>query len=470
MDPAGARALARLPSPMDVPDARVRIRESLHARRTKVVVIDDDPTGTQTVRSVPVLTGWADADLAWALSRPEHLVVVNTNSRSLSEHEARAINEDLGERLAGTAAAQGIDLRCLSRSDSTLRGHFPAETRALEKGLGRAGMAIDGTILCPAFLEAGRLTVGDTHYVRNGDRVIPVATTEYARDRVFAYADSDLREWAVGRGVDRGVIASLALEDMRVEGPGYVTRRLLDARGDAVVIANVAHPADLDVLVLGLLEAEAAGARFLYRTGPSFVGVRGGQEQSVPLTGDEIPVGPGSGLLVVGSHTALTTRQLARAQTRHGLETVELRVPEIAAGRWADEARRAGFLLAGALRRGDAALVTSRLFDDAGGAAASQDLGRRVADALVETVAGLDPDLPLAWIVAKGGITSSELATRGLGASRAIVAGQLFPGLVSLWVLGEGSRRPNVPLVVFPGNVGGDDALAEALGRLTGRG
>jgi uncharacterized protein YgbK (DUF1537 family) len=151
------------------------------------------------------------------------------------------------------------------------------------------------------------------------------------------------------------------------------------------------------------------------------------------------------------------------------METVELRVPEIAAGRGADEARRAGVALAAALRRGDAALITSRRFDDAGGAAARQELGRRVADALVETVARLDPALPLAWVIAKGGITSSEMATRGLGASRATVAGQLFPGLVSLWVLGEDSRRPNVPFVVFPGNVGDDDALAEALDRLTGR-
>ena len=203
--------------------------------------------------------------------------------------------------------------------------------------------------------------------------------------------------------------------------------------------------------------------------GPSFVGARGGQGPPVALARDEIPRRPGSGLLVVGSHTDLTTRQLARAQARHELGTVELRVPEIAAGRGAQEAQRAGVALTAALRQGDAALITSRRFADAGGAEASLRLGRSVADALVETVAGLDPALPLAWIVAKGGITSSEMATRALGASRATVAGQIFPGLVSLWVLGEQSHRPNVPFVVFPGNVGGDDALADTLDRLTGR-
>jgi uncharacterized protein YgbK (DUF1537 family) len=143
-------------------------------------------------------------------------------------------------------------------------------------------------------------------------------------------------------------------------------------------------------------------------------------------------------------------------------------VPEIAAGRGPAEVERAGRALDAALRRGDAALVTSRRFDDAGGAAASQDLGRQVADALVETVARLDPALPLAWVLTKGGITSSEMATRGLGASRATVVGQLFPGLVSLWVLGRESARADVPFVVFPGNVGDDHALADALDRLRG--
>jgi uncharacterized protein YgbK (DUF1537 family) len=184
----------------------------------------------------------------------------------------------------------------------------------------------------------------------------------------------------------------------------------------------------------------------------------------------EIPARPGSGLLVVGSHTQLTTRQLDRALARHRLGTVELSVPAIAGGRGAEEIRRAGAELADALGRGHAVLATSRHFIDAGGADASLDLGRRVADALVETVARLDPEVPLAWVVAKGGITSSEMATRALGASRATVAGQLFPGLVSLWVLGEGSRRPRVPFVVVPGNVGGDDALADTLDRLPGAG
>jgi uncharacterized protein YgbK (DUF1537 family) len=453
-----------------VGDAGLRIRASLEERHTKIAVIDDDPTGTQTVRDVPVLTGWRDEDLAWALARPEPLVVVNVNTRSLSEADARTINEDLGERFTRRAAAQGIDIRFLSRSDSTLRGHFPAETDALRTGIARAGGSVDGVILCPAFLDAGRLTIDDVHYVRDQGRLIPVAATEYARDRAFGYADSDLRDWAVSRGVARSLLRSLGLDAMRAHGPAYVASRLLSAPEGAVVVANAADPADLDVLVLGIVEAEAAGARFLYRTGPSFVGARAGQGRPVALTDDEIPDRPGSGLLVVGSHTRLTTRQLARAGARHRLGTVELSVPEIAAGRGRQEIRRAGADHADARGHGNAALVTSRRFTDAGGAEASLELGRRVADALVETVAGLDPAIPLAWVVAKGGITSSEMATRAFGASRATVAGQLFPGLVSLWVLGEGSRRPHVPFVVFPGNVGDDEALADTLDRLTGTG
>jgi uncharacterized protein YgbK (DUF1537 family) len=455
-----------LPAPRSVIDAGARIRASLAARRTKVAVIDDDPTGTQTVRDVPVLTTWEDNDLEWALDQPGHLFAILTNSRSLPEREAREINARLGERLARLADARRVDLRCLSRSDSTLRGHFPGEPRALAGGLARAGRAADGVLVCPAFPDAGRVTIGDVHYVRDGGRLIPAGETEFARDPAFGYRHSNLREWARERGVDVTVVRSLSLEDVREGGPDRVAARLRDVRHGEVVIANVAEHADLEVLVLGLLGAEDAGTHLIYRTGPSFVGVRGGQERPDPLTDDELAAPAGVGLVVVGSHTALTTRQLQAARARHDLRVVELHVPELV-GRGASlEIARAASELTADLRRGDAALVTSREVASASGAAGSLSVGRAVADALVEVVVRLGSSLPLAWVVAKGGITSSEVATRALGARRARVVGQLFPGLVSVWGLGDESRRPGLPYVVFPGNVGDEHALAHTLDRL----
>ena len=72
-------------------------------------------------------------------------------------------------------------------------------------------------------------------------------------------------------------------------------------------------------------------------------------------------------------------------------------------------------------------------------------------------------------MVSKGGITSSVLATDALNVRRAQVLGQILPG-VPVWQLGPEARYPGMPYVVFPGNVGGPDALLKAVAILHGGG
>lgn len=69
------------------------------------------------------------------------------------------------------------------------------------------------------------------------------------------------------------------------------------------------------------------------------------------------------------------------------------------------------------------------------------------------------------FIVAKGGITSSDLASKALSAKKATVLGPVIPG-VPLWKMDEESRFPGIRYVVFPGNVGDETALAEVCNRL----
>lgn len=444
-------------------DAATLLRADLRRARAKVVVLDDDPTGTQVVADVPVITAWQDADLDWALAQPTDVFYVLTNSRSLQPAAAVALNRDLGERLARRAAAAAIGVRCVSRSDSTLRGHFPAEVDALSEGLGEGGMRPDVTLLCPAFLNAGRITVNDTHYVRDGDAWTAAAETEFARDLTFGYRHSNLIDWAVERGVPRERTTSIPLAAMRANGPDFVARRLLRARGQ-VVIANAVVAADLEVLALGAARAEAQGLRVLYRTGPSFVGVRAGLQPARPLHTADIAPLPGPGLLVVGSHTALTTRQLAVATESHDLKVVELRADRLSED--GDEVRRCAAALTASLREGDGALVTSRGVMGGLSAADSLAIAQRVAAAVVDVVARIGADQPLGWVVAKGGITSSDLAVKAFRTRRAHVVGQIFDQLVSVWRLDGASNRPNMPYVVFPGNVGDDLALAETIDRM----
>ena len=69
------------------------------------------------------------------------------------------------------------------------------------------------------------------------------------------------------------------------------------------------------------------------------------------------------------------------------------------------------------------------------------------------------------YILARGGITSSDVATEGLKVKHAMVSGQILPG-VPVWKLGEESRWPGLAYIVFPGNVGDSNALVVVVERL----
>jgi uncharacterized protein YgbK (DUF1537 family) len=459
--------LAGLPRVPDTAGAAAAIAAHARRHRTKVVVIDDDPTGTQAVADVPVVTSADEQDLRWALAQDSRCLFVETDARAMPEHAARKLNEALARRLARLALELGIELRLISRSDSTLRGHFPAEPLALVEGLRRGGLpALELTVVCPAFLSAGRITIGDVHYLADGERYLPVAQTEFARDATFGYRHSDLRAWVRERAGARARVNSVGIDDLRLGGSAVVADRLRDLEPESYLVVNAAAPQDLDVFTIGLLAAEDAGRGVLLRTGPSLAGHRAAIAPRLTSDNDLARGGRGHGLVVVGSHTALTTRQLETLLERHRLHVVELDATQLADPAASDGAVRAALRHAGAaLRRGDVALVTSRALLRADSPQASLALSRRVADGVAEVVRRLDGEHELGWVIAKGGITSSEVARRGLGARRAWVLGQMLPGLVPVWRLERPGRQP-LPYVVFPGNVGNDGSLADSVTRL----
>ena len=464
--------LSSQPPESEVAGALEEIRRRVEAGGRRVAVLDDDPTGTQTVHGVPVLTTWSVEDLRWALEQPSPTFYVLTNSRSLPETEAAAMNREIASNLAAAAEGTGTDFVVTSRGDSTLRGHFPAETDALAEGLGGP---IDGVILCPCYLEAGRLTADDTHWVRQGERLVPAGETEFARDASFGYASSDLRLWVEEKTAGRvpaSEVVSVGLGDIREGGPSRVAEILRGVSGGLPVVANAASYADLEVFVLGLLDAEEEGKRFIYRTGPSFVRARGGIREKGPLRPEELyrrRPRRGHGLVLVGSHVALTTSQLEEALKLDGVSPVELSVPRLLeeAEREEELARVAGEVNAG-LAGSEVVVYTSREVVGGGPGRTGFEVGRAVSDALVEVMRRVDAEAPLAFVVAKGGITSSDVGTRGLGVRRAEVAGQMLPGIVSVWVLPEESAFPGLPYVIFAGNVGGPDSLARVIQILRG--
>lgn len=443
------------------------VRAAVLASGRKLVALDDDPTGVQTVANIAVLARWEVDDLAAELQREAPLFFVLTNSRSLPEPDAVALNREIVSNLVAASHATGVSFAIASRSDSTLRGHFPAETGAIARALG----GVDGILLCPAFFEGGRVTIDDVHYLRDGDRLVPVNETEFARDATFGYRHANLREWVeekTGGRVPATAVHSLGLEDIRAGGPERIASILSRAAGGQIFVVNATGYADLYVVVLGLLRAEAAGKRFVYRTGASFVRARVGIParpllRRADLLGPDAPAVPG--LVIAGSHVQRSTEQLMRLLELPKTHGIEVSVRDILEGGTSRDAalRRAQSLAEDALRQGNTAIIfTSRQVERG-----SDQLGisRAISAALVAIVRGITANP--GFIVGKGGITSSDIGTQALGVRRALVLGQIRPG-VPVWRLGPETRFPGLPYIVFPGNVGGPSTLAEIVAELRG--
>jgi uncharacterized protein YgbK (DUF1537 family) len=459
------------------PDARQRIRRAQAEAGRRIAVLDDDPTGSQTMHDVAVVTGFDPDEVAAGLGEPGSTCFILTNTRSLPEGDAVALNTRIGRMLVELGARLDAPVDVVSRGDSTLRGHVIAEVAALNAVRREmTGRGYDGVLLVPAYLEAGRFTAGNVHWAQVGGEVQRVGETEFAADATFGFASSDLRDFIAEKSagtIKRGEVFSITLNDIRVGGPQRIAEILTMVTGGAFVVVNAVEYADLDIVVLGLLAAEAAGKSFLYRTGPSFVQALAGLQPLAPLRAADIwPTGhPGRhGLVVVGSHVGLTSRQVAVAQERGGLAEVELDVAAIA-----DPARRdvhVADVTAGvvsALQRSDVLLCTSRSLHRTVDPATSLDIARRVSAAVVDVVRGALTAKP-AWVIAKGGITSHDVAVHALGIRRAKVLGQLLPGLVS--VLHPIEAAPEItgsPYVVFAGNVGDHTTLAYVIDVFRGR-
>jgi uncharacterized protein YgbK (DUF1537 family) len=445
------------------------IQAQVRSSRRKIVVLDDDPTGTQTVHGVPVLTTWTVEAIAGELRDRAEALYIMTNSRSLTAAAADELGRDIGANLARAAQQTGVELEVISRSDSTLRGHFPGEVNALKLGLGAPSLPC---LLIPFFLEGGRYTIGDVHYVAEDKQLVPAARTPYARDAVFGYRRSNLRRWIEEKTKGRAPaehVTTITLEDLRRGGPESVADKLAAMAPKSYGIVNAAAYRDLEVLVTGLLRAEAADQSFIFRTAASFVRVRAGIAPRGLLRGDELTAATShGGLFVVGSYVPKTTTQLTVLLKNNVTAAVEIAVHSLLVEALREkEIRRAVEAVNRHIRQGeDTVVFTSRKLVTGTNDEDNLAIGHQVSDSLIRIVHGLD--CQPRYLVAKGGITSSDVATRGLGVQRAMVMGQVMAG-VPVWRLGEEARYPGMAYIVFPGNVGEDNALAIIQERLARR-
>ena len=442
-------------------------------KNQKIVVLDDDPTGTQTVHDVSVYTDWDMDTLEQAFLEESNLFFLLTNSRSFSEEKTAQVHREIARRLCDVSKSCGKEFILISRGDSTLRGHFPLETAVLRETIeGMMDYCFDGEIICPFFLEANRVTKDDIHYVIESERWIPAAETEFAKDATFGYRSSNLREYVeekTGGEYPADSCMSFSIEELQEKNIPALTDKLCKAAGFQKIIVNATDYDLLETFCRAFVGALSRGRHFMMRTAASFPKVLGGIS-AIPLLGKEqIVTGSDQigGVVIVGSHVGKTTKQLELLKRlTERVEYLEFDVTGVyQEGGLAAEADRIAALVNERIKNGiHTVIYTSRTLIKAENEAESLKLSVAISDAFTGIVGKLQ--IKPRFIIAKGGITSSDVATKALQIRHADVMGQIRPG-IPVWRCKEGSLFPGLPYIIFPGNVGNEDTLYDIVCELS---
>lgn len=433
----------------------------------KIIVLDDDPTGSQTVHSCLLLLKWDIETLCFGLQDDSPIVFILTNTRALTPDQADAMTREVCQNLKAAIAQVGIeDFLVVSRSDSTLRGHYPVETDAIADELG----PFDAHFLTPAFFEGGRITRDSVHYLNVDGAEVPVHETEFAKDSVFGYRHSYLPDYVEEKTKGRIPAASVerfVLSDIRTG----VQDRLMHLTHNQCGVVDAETQDDLNRFAQDVLKAASQGKRFLFRSAASLLTALAAlPPQPVPAEQmAEFTRGQKAGAIIVGSHVKKTTAQLERLLQEEGIVGIEVDVVHLLE----ESPEQRDALLKSTLEKvHDAhaqgktpAVYTSReelTFDTVDTRLA---FGVAVSTLLMDIVRGL-PDT-IGFLISKGGITSNDTLSVGLALTSARLLGQILPGCSMVRTPEDHPQFPNLPVVLFPGNVGDNDAVAIAYQRLS---
>ena len=299
----------------DADKAEALLSKAMEGFHKKLVVLDDDPTGVQTVHDVSVYTDWEEESIRKGFEEKENMFFILTNSRSFSVEETTRVHLDIAARVAKVARELGQDFMIISRGDSTLRGHYPLETQLLADGLTKnEGAVVDGEIICPFFPEGGRYTMDNIHYVKEQDNLVPAGMTEFAKDKTFGYKSSDLTEYVeektAGKYKKEDCI-TISLEELNALDIQGIKAKLISAKDMAKIIVNAVSYADLKVFCTALVLAMKEGKHYMARTAAAFTKVMG-RILDQPLLGKAQLEGAtkNGGIVLIGSHVKKTTDQL----------------------------------------------------------------------------------------------------------------------------------------------------------------
>jgi uncharacterized protein YgbK (DUF1537 family) len=435
----------------------------------KFVVIDDDPTGSQTVQDCLLILKWDCATLVKAFESQSNLFFILANTRSLSESGAKLTIEEICKNLKAVIDYQAYEeeIIIISRGDSTLRGHNFLEPSVLNSCLG----PFDATFHIPAFIEGKRLTINGSHFV---DKT-PIDQTIFAKDKIFGYETSNVKNLLFQKSksqINFEDIQNLFLSDIKMlndEKNNVVFQKLKNLKNNKHVIVDVENYAQLRKFSL-VIKKLTKQKKFLFRTAASFISSIS-EKKSIPraeiffsnlrIINKEKNFLPG--LIIVGSYVELSTIQLNNLLDISQCYSIELDVFEFFNITSSENNQKRKNLFKNkflkeirfSFQEGKTpVLFTSRKF-------MSLDYSEQfnfynsLACFIAELVADLKYEI--GYLISKGGITTNVILSNGLNADYVYLEGQIFTGIsVVTHNLKNGKK---LAIVTHPGNIGTKDSL-----------
>ena len=441
----------------------------------KIIIFDDDPTGSQTVYGCPLLLDWDDNTLEEAYKQSSPLIFILANTRSLSNVLADKKIREICSSIKKFILRKGYyedDYFYISRGDSTLRGHGVLEPEILAEELG----PFHATFHIPAFFEGGRITEDGIHYL-NG---IPVHKTDFGRDKIFGFSTSHLAEWIEEKSsgkIQAKDILHLKIKQLEMalnneDGFKSLLSFLSNLENNTSVIVDAKLPHHLEILA-NAIKIISNEKRFLFRTAASFINSLSSLPSNpksvsdlVSLKSKNIDFNYMPGLIMVGSHVQLATDQLEILLKDNACEGLEIPVSKLADIFALKDCQQAILELEGILlskiddilgNKKIPVLYTTREEMKFSSHSLRMKFGLQLAEFMATLVGKITNKF--GYIISKGGITTQLLLQKGLNFNQVILKGQILPGLS---IVQSNSDQNNLPVVTFPGNLGNEKTLLES--------
>ncbi len=434
----------------------------------KIIVIDDDPTGSQSVHDCLLLLNWNYQTLLEGLRSNSNLLFILANTRSLSEKEVKVRLKEICNNLYKISLDENLqdNLIFVSRGDSTLRGHNFLEPYLINKYLG----PFDATFHIPAFLEANRITIDGKHFVDG----IPAHKTTFAKDNIFGYETNDLKKLLYKKSRSKIKLKNIKKLNFIEESSFSELKKFMEnLKNNTHVIVDIERFSQLEKfseIIRELINQK----KFLFRTAASFL-------KTISVTKNNkkdnfyysqlrirdkrnhfLP-----GLIIIGSHTEISTNQFKKLVELNTFEAIELDVEEFHEIHVLKENRtkiiqfKKNILekIREAIKNSFIPIIfTSRkvkIFEDE---LEQMDFYNSLSFLISQIVS--DIKYEIGYLISKGGITSNTILNSSFNIDYVYLEGQICNG-ISLVKAKLVHKNNELPIITFPGNLGHDCSLVD---------